>query len=133
MSNDSGFFDDDDLDEPTVTLPAVGGVRITGATPAIDDPLADWNLDEKKPADVEMPHWTDEPTGQVPAILDREEVSDDPLSGVSAPVWREDNSDWTDDSDAFDSLILEPQEEPMGALNPEPVLEESQPWEFNRD
>ena len=133
MSDNSGFFDDDDLDEPTVTLPAVGGVRITGATPASDDPLADWNLDEKKTAAVEMPHWTDEPTGQVPAILDREEVSDDPLSGVSAPVWREDNSDWTDDSDAFESLILEPQEEPMGALNPEQVLEESQPWEFNLD
>lgn len=138
MSDEFKMFDDDEeiVEEPTMTLPAVGGVRITGATPANDDLLADWQLYEPvEAADIDLPHWTDEPTGQVPTVLDREtgEANRDPLSEVEAPMWREDASDWSNDSDAFESLISAPVEGPTGALSADPGLEESQPWEFDLD
>jgi CDP-diglyceride synthetase len=134
MSDEFKMPGDEELDEPTMTLPAVGGVRITGAKAASDDPLADWDLDQGPVVkDADLPHWSDEPTGQVPAVLDREGKArgDDPFSNVTAPIWREGSSDWSDDSEAFDSLIATPTEGPVGALNPERVLEESQPWEFD--
>jgi phosphatidate cytidylyltransferase len=141
MSDEFDLFQDEDdkeiiLDEPTMTLPAVGGVRITGATPASEDPLADWQLSEAEVTsapEVEMPHWTDQPTGQIPAVLDRDESSTagDPLSSVSAPTWREDAGDWGNDADAFDSLLAAPVEGLVGALSSDHAIEESQPWEFD--
>ena len=148
----SDLFKDLD-DEGEAEKADTPGVRITGATPAVDDLLADWKFDEPttavpvvKPEDgegdtpvvpasssgTEMPHWTENPTGQVPAVLSREdEGNDDPWAQVTSPTWREDESDWEAESERFDATLLSSDDEPLGALNPDPVLEESQPWEFD--
>ena len=154
MSDDfSDLFKDLD-DEGGDERPPSPGVRITGATPAVDDLLADWKFDEPTTAvpiverddasgdaeaatppassGAELPHWTENPTGQVPAILSRDDdVDDDPWAQVTSPTWREDESDWEAESERFDANLLSSDDEPLGALNPDPVLEESQPWEFD--
>jgi len=131
--DERSLFDDEAEGALPPTPPAVGGVRITGATPAGDDPLDDWNLEPEQPA-TEMPHWTDEPTGQVPAVLSRDEEGGeaDPWAAVQAPTWREESSDWKAEESSFDAGLLS-DDDPLGALNPTPVLEESQPWEFDID
>lgn len=132
---------DDDLnvtgDEVPTETP-LSGVRITGAEPAGDDLLADWKFDDPSvpdssaPPPADLPHWTENPTGQVPAILQREQPEDDdPWAAVQSPTWREDDSDWDAEEEAFDTSLLSMDEEPLGALNSEPGLEESQPWEFD--
>jgi len=107
----------------------IEGVRIRGATPAGEDPLGDWTFEEPA-ASSEMPHWTDEPTGQIPAALIRDR--DEP-TGIAAPVWREESSDWQAEEEPFDPIMLGVDEEPRGALNPEQTTEESRPWEFDLD
>ena len=132
-SDDDRSLFGDEPDEPTLTG-GLEGVRISGATPASADPLADWNFDEASaPADLaapEMPHWTDEPTGQIPASLIRD-GSDEPV--VAAPVWREDTADWWADEESFDPILLGAEEEPRGALNLNEAVEETRPWEFDLD
>jgi phosphatidate cytidylyltransferase len=103
-------------------------VRITGATPAGEDPLGDWNFEEPAGA-TELPHWTDEPTGEIPAAL----IRDRDESASSAPVWREESSDWQADEEPFDPIMLASDEAPLGALNPEPPVEDARPWEFDLD
>jgi len=115
-------------DEPTDKDRKVDGVRITGAVPAGEDPLGDWDFDEGDVQSQDLPHWTDEPTGQIPSALIRER--DDASTGAS-PVWREDSSDWKVDEEPFDPIILGADEEPRGALNPDETKEESRPWEFD--
>ena len=152
---DDLFRDLDDQEAESSSATSSSGVRITGATPASVDLLADWKFDEPttvipavggevatpevpavppspNPTSSELPHWTENPTGQVPAVLARdEEGADDPWAQVTSPTWREDESDWEAEAERFDATLLSSTEEPLGALNPEPVLEESQPWEFD--
>jgi phosphatidate cytidylyltransferase len=70
---------------------------------------------------VEMPHWTEPPSGEVPRILVGEEGEDDDLgawSGLSAnqgPRWRDSHTDW-EDAD-FDDDLLGDDEERLGALD----------------
>jgi phosphatidate cytidylyltransferase len=137
MSDEFKMFDDEDeevVEEPTMTIPAVGGVRITGAKPADEELFDDWALEDEvpEPPAVDLPAWTEEPTGQVPAVLARDDSSssDDPLENVPAPTWREDAGDWSDDSEAFETLITTPSEGPVGALDTDHDIESSQPWEF---
>ncbi len=46
----------------------------------------------------ELPHWTDPPTGQVPAVLARDEpdLPEWQRAGDTGPVWREHRHDWAD-------------------------------------
>ncbi len=81
----------------------------------------------------DMPHWTDPPTGQVPAVLDRrseEDESDAPWSaaGDTGPAWREHSHEWDDST--FDPSLLADDETRVGALEETPV-EERRPWEFD--
>ncbi|MEI8051164.1 MAG: phosphatidate cytidylyltransferase [Actinomycetes bacterium] len=127
---DKGLFDDDDALSPTE--PPASGVRITGASPASDDILADWALDADRSPEAALPPWTDEATGQVPAVLSRPDDGDgDPWASVESPTWREESSDWEAGDEVFDTSMLSSHEEPLGALNPEPEMTESQPWEFD--
>jgi phosphatidate cytidylyltransferase len=81
---------------------------------------------------VELPHWTDPPTGQVPPILggepddrddrrddDRDDARDDDLEdwasfAASSPRWRDDTSGYGDDDDLG---YLTGGEAPVGALD----------------
>jgi phosphatidate cytidylyltransferase len=90
-------------------------------------------LGEPPAAVPDMPHWTDPPTGQVPAVLDRrgeEEGTDAPWSaaGDTGPAWREHSHEWDDSS--FDPSLLADDETRVGALEETPV-EERRPWEFD--
>lgn len=81
----------------------------------------------------DMPHWTDPPTGQVPAILDRRTEEDGTeaqwsAAGDTGPAWREHSHEWDDSS--FDPSLLADDETRVGALEETP-LEERRPWEFD--
>jgi phosphatidate cytidylyltransferase len=80
-----------------------------------------------------MPHWTDPPTGQVPAVLDRR--GDDEgneiqwsAAGDTGPAWREHQHEW--DDSGFDPSLLADDDTRVGALEETPV-EERRPWEFD--
>jgi phosphatidate cytidylyltransferase len=81
----------------------------------------------------DMPHWTDPPTGQVPAVLDRRGEEDGTetqwsAAGDTGPAWREHSHEWDDSS--FDPSLLADDETRVGALEETPV-EERRPWEFD--
>jgi phosphatidate cytidylyltransferase len=69
-----------------------------------------------------LPHWTEAPTGQVPAVLSREAVSaeDDPWASIPAPAWREGEADWVAHDEQFDASVL----------SGETVDDDVRPWEF---
>ena len=134
MSEDRPPYDNDPSDDAEPAVAPI--VRITGATPASDNLFGD--LDEQDPPppapETELPHWTENATGQVPAVLSRPDADADadPWSAVQSPTWREDDSDWVAEEEAFDaSLLSSVDEEITGALVSEQELEERQPWEFD--
>jgi phosphatidate cytidylyltransferase len=134
MSDDRPpLFDEAEDEQEPSPAPTV---RITGATPASDSLFDDLLAEE--PAlpmpETELPHWTEDATGQVPAVLSRPDADADPWSAVQSPTWREDDSDWVAEEEAFDaSLLSSVDEEITGALVSEQELEERQPWEFDLD
>jgi CDP-diglyceride synthetase len=85
---------------------------------------------ETAPAVPDMPHWTDPPTGQVPAVIDRR-GDDEPdqwtAPGDTGPAWREHGHEW---DDSFDPSLLADDETRVGAMEEKPV-EERRPWEFD--
>jgi phosphatidate cytidylyltransferase len=71
-------------------------------------------------AQVDMPHWTEPPSGEVPRILVGEEGEDEDLgawAGVTnrGPRWRDSAADW-EDAD-FEDDMLDDDEVRMGALD----------------
>ncbi len=82
----------------------------------------------------DLPHWTEPPTGQVPAVLDRrgddqgEDASAWAALGDNGPVWREHAHEWADAG--FDPALLANDETRVGVLD-EAVDEELRPWEFD--
>lgn len=101
-------------------------------------PVPGW-LDDRDDAfdeprvSTDLPHWTDPPTGQVPAVLERRSETDgDPgswsASGDAGPAWREHRHEW--DDSAFDPSLLADETTRVGAIQEQP-LEERQPWEFD--
>ena len=135
MSDDRPPLFDDPEDEQEAPAPVV---RITGATPASDDLFGDLVAEDPAPPvpETELPHWTENATGQVPAVLSRPDADADadPWSAVQSPTWREDDSDWVAEEEAFDASLLSSVDEDIaGALVSEQVLEERQPWEFDLD
>ncbi len=80
----------------------------------------------------DLPHWSDPPTGQVPAIIDRrsEEGDDAGWSAFdSGPVWREHEHEW-EDTGGYEPSMLADDQTRVGALDETP-LEERRPWEFD--
>jgi len=81
----------------------------------------------------ELLHWSDPPTGQVPAVLDRRNEEGEgegvwAASGDTGPVWREHHHEWDDSS--FEPSLLADDQTRVGALEETPV-EERRPWEFD--
>lgn len=118
--------------------PRSGRVRIIGAAPAarragdpaLDEPVDE--VDEEEPlveddAVADLPHWTEAPTGQVPAVLSRGRDDDDsPWGALPEPTWREERTDWAAHEEAFDPSVL--------AMDVGPEDEgERQPWTFDLD
>jgi phosphatidate cytidylyltransferase len=81
---------------------------------------------------TDLPHWSDPPTGQVPAVLDRRgepggEGGSWSASGGTGPTWRERTHEW--DEGGFEPAALADESTRVGALDEIP-LEARQPWEF---
>ncbi len=107
----------------------------------IDSEPDDPEPDDAEPDDAEpevfatspqLPHWTDPPTGQVPAILDRrtdQEAEEESWTqlGDSGPSWRTSDREWEDNT--FEPALLADDQTRMGALEDTPV-EQRRPWEF---
>jgi phosphatidate cytidylyltransferase len=97
----------DDL--PTGEVPVVSPVdprvTVTGAEMA-----AEAAPDVEPATESVLPHWTEAPTGQVPAVLsEKADSSDDPWASIPAPSWREGDADWVAHEEQFDaSLLAEP-------------------------
>ena len=107
-----------------------------GVRPALRFPLdasADPSRIERPPVQpapdpvtgpVAMPHWTEPPTGEVPAVLinddgpileDDDDLADWSSFTTSAPRWRDSDDDWGDD-DFVEQLASASGEVRMGAL-----------------
>jgi phosphatidate cytidylyltransferase len=111
-------------------------------TESEDDPLE--SFDEGPPLDLrwssdapaadlgtELPHWTDPPTGQVPAVLARDEpdLPEWQRAGDTGPVWREHEHDWADPG--FEPALLADEGTQVGELRTHELAEERRPWEFD--
>ena len=72
-----------------------------------------------EPTGIEMQHWTEPPTGEVPRILESEGLDDDQDSWSSyagrGPRWRDSESDWAESD--FEGLSLDDAEGRIGALD----------------
>ncbi|HEY6624704.1 MAG TPA: phosphatidate cytidylyltransferase [Acidimicrobiales bacterium] len=103
------------------------------AQPPADEAYEPYAPVEQPPSpDVSaLPHWTEPPTGQVPAVLARDNEDGDDWRSRSGPTWREEHSDWTAD-DQFDPDLYANEETALGSLDendaPDPVR---RPWEFD--
>jgi phosphatidate cytidylyltransferase len=137
-------YSDDDGGGPTdeaqdELFKEASGVTITGAHQAVGRPageepppeaaLDDWSFVRGTSPDPELQHWTEAPTGQVPAVLAREEAEDpdDPWSSLPAPTWRQNESDWTDQEQRFEPAMLGDE----GGVAPIRDEQERRPWEFD--
>lgn len=137
-------YSDDDVGGPIDWDPdddviEASGVTITGAhqavrkQPADDAPpeasLDDWSFVRGTSPDPDLPHWTEAPTGQVPAVLARDaggSSSDDPWSQLPAPTWREDETDWAAQEERFEPAMLGDE----GGAAPVHGDDVRRPWEF---
>jgi phosphatidate cytidylyltransferase len=130
--------------EPTGAEPVkeASGVTITGAHQAVGRPpdddappeasLDDWSFVRGTSPDPELPHWTEAPTGQVPAVLARDggdTTSDDPWSSLPSPTWRQDETDWTAQEERFEPAMLGDE----GGSAPVHDDDARRPWEFDAD
>ncbi len=120
-----------------------GQVRIVGAEPAgrsaarTDSDRAragETDAEAGRPADdvgvPPLPHWTEPPTGEVPAVLSREEpeAGTDPYSALPGPTWREEGSDWEAQNDRYEPSMLAGDQTGQGSLDPG---SDRQPWVFD--
>ncbi len=80
---------------------------------------------------TELPHWTEPPTGQVPAVLSRDSDDD---STIVAPTWREEDADWVAHDEEFDPAMFagEEDEVALGSLDETDSTDaDRRPWEFD--
>lgn len=123
--------------EITSELPVVPPAHITPDTSGhgsvrIIDESAD--ADEAAPdaAHAELPHWTEPPTGQVPAVLARDDEG--PTGGILPPTWREEDADWTAHEEEFEPAMFSDERASLGALDETDATDEQRrPWEFDLD
>jgi phosphatidate cytidylyltransferase len=76
-------------------------------------------------------HWTDAPTGEIPAVLSRGEEPEggDPWASLPEPTWREEQRDWEEAEPLVPSLFAGHDAVPR--LLAETDEEERQPWSFD--
>jgi CDP-diglyceride synthetase len=80
---------------------------------------------------TELPHWTEPPTGQVPAVLARDSA-DDTGSTLSGPSWREEDADWVAHEEEFEPAMFGDDEVALGSLDESEGFDVvRRPWEFD--
>jgi CDP-diglyceride synthetase len=87
----------------------------------------DWG----EPAEPQLPHWTEAPTGEVPAVLSRGDETEeaDPWASLPEPTWREERHDWEQEAPLAPALLA-------GIADAAPLISEAdeterQPWSFD--
>jgi CDP-diglyceride synthetase len=82
---------------------------------------------------TQLPHWTEAPTGQVPAVLSRDTgEGSGSHSGIAAPSWREDDSDWLAHDEEFEPSMFGDDEAALGSLDETNRTDaDRRPWEFD--
>ncbi len=78
-----------------------------------------------------LPHWTEAPTGEIPAVLSRGEhgaEDDDPWAALPEPSWREGRADWAHAEPIAPALGSEDAE--GSGFVVEADMAERQPWSF---
>ncbi|HEY7917408.1 MAG TPA: phosphatidate cytidylyltransferase [Acidimicrobiales bacterium] len=85
-------------------------------------------------AATELPHWTEPPTGQVPAVLARDSGGEATGPPVVAPTWREEDADWVAHEEEFEPAAYGSDQVALGSLDETDSSDlERRPWEFNLD
>ncbi|HEV3280088.1 MAG TPA: phosphatidate cytidylyltransferase [Acidimicrobiales bacterium] len=83
---------------------------------------------------TELPHWTEPPTGQVPAVLARDPGDEAAEPGMAAPSWREEDADWVAHDDQFEPSMFGSDQVALGSLDESDRSDaERRPWEFDLD
>ena len=109
---------DPDPSTPTVQPVNPGQTAVPGATAA----------------STELPHWTEPPTGQVPAVLARDTGSEGSGSGIASPSWREEDADWMAHDEEFEPAMFGDDRVALGSLDEtEGSDPDRRPWEFDLD
>ena len=81
---------------------------------------------------TELPHWTEPPTGQVPAVLSRDSGDEGAGSGIAGPSWREDAAHWGAHDEEFEPSMLGDDEVALGSLDESDRSDvDRRPWEFD--
>src|SRR5271163_3789477 len=115
---------DTGLDLPIVTSEPEPPVSFDSSSSAPLEPLVE---------QTELPHWTEAPTGEVPAVLmrDLEENAGntDPWAAMPAPTWREEHADWEAGEGTFEPSMLAHDETKLGSLD-DSGDSDLQPWSF---
>ncbi len=85
---------------------------------------------------TELPHWTEPPTGQVPAVLSRDNGDESTGPTIGAPTWREEDADWVAHEEEFDPAMFAGEEDELalGSLDETDSTDaDRRPWEFDLD
>lgn len=125
--------DSRDEHSQAVTDPDVWSVDAESGVDADDGAMVEATVAESGVAEPDLPHWTEAPTGQVPAVLRRTDDSssdDDPWSTLPAPTWREQQADWEAHEESFDPSVLAHEESRLGSLD-DSGGSDRQPWAFD--
>jgi len=127
----------------TSEIPVVPPAHITpdGSTHSsvriLEEPVHEADAEASEPpapeapaaAPTELPHWTEPPTGQVPAVLSRD-VGES--TSILPPTWREDDADWTAHEEKFEPSMFSDDQASLGALDETGGADEvERPWEFD--
>ena len=81
---------------------------------------------------TELPHWTEPPTGQVPAVLARDSGDETTGPGIVAPSWREEDADWVAHDEEFEPAMFGDDEVALGSLDESDSTDAARrPWEFD--
>jgi CDP-diglyceride synthetase len=106
-------------DQPAHTEPSIAAVR----------PVNPGETAVPTGTPTELPHWTEPPTGQVPAVLARENGEEG--GGIEGPSWREEDADWVAHEELFDPAMFGDDEAALGSLDETDSTDlERRPWEF---
>ena len=115
---------------------AHGSVRIIDERDAGDADAGDADAGDEPSGDAahaELPHWTEPATGQVPAVLARDDDGG-PTDGILPPTWREEDADWVAHEEGFEPSMFSDERASLGALDETGGAdEERRPWEFDLD
>ena len=126
---------DPGLDQPAVRLTDVPGQSEPSGHAVQPVAPGQTAVPSSTPTTTELPHWTEPPTGQVPAVLSRDAGEDSGSgSGMMGPTWREEDADWVAHEEEFEPAMFGRDDEALGSLNEtDSSAVDRRPWEFDLD